>query len=146
MKLKSNCSIFFKAISLTSQVTTALYLFWVCLEDQSFRLAITLQTLYKIHLNSSYANNYPGPNAGCKSNSKFIFYCFLFLIQIKLINIINTSIRPFIQDLNFRQGIYIKVQLCSLDESRQWNFMIGHSAQARFLTKNQLQSNEITRF
>ena len=36
--------------------------------------------------------------------------------------------------------------LSTIDEFRQWNFMMGHSAQARFLAKNQLQSNEITRF
>ena len=33
---------------------------------------------------------------------------------------------------------------CPLDEFRWWNFMILHSA--RFLAKNQLQSNEITKF
>ena len=34
----------------------------------------------------------------------------------------------------------------TVDEFRQWNFMILHSAQVRFLAKNQLQSNEITKF
>ena len=33
-----------------------------------------------------------------------------------------------------------------VDEFRQWNFMILHLAQARFLAKNQMQSNEITKF
>ena len=42
---------------------------------------------------------------------------------------------------------YCLISLSStLDEFRQWNFMMGHSAQARFLTKNQLQLNEITKF
>ena len=36
--------------------------------------------------------------------------------------------------------------ICWLDEFRQWNFMIQHSSQARFLAKNQLQLNEITKF
>ena len=43
-----------------------------------------------------------------------------------------------------------KITVCvgfgPVDEFRQWNFMIQHSSQARFLAKNQLQSNEITKF
>ena len=44
------------------------------------------------------------------------------------------------------KNLIIWVCACTVDEFRQWNFMIQHSAQARFLAKNQLQSNEITKF